>query len=127
MEELLQRVAASADIPIEKARAAVGMILAFLRKEGPTAEVDALLADIPGGLAAFGIETGAKAGGLLGGLAGMIGGGLMGLAAQLSSLGLSMSEMQTIGKEVLAFAREKVGDERLGQIVAAIPGLSQFL
>jgi hypothetical protein len=78
-------------------------------------------------LAAFGIETQAKSGGLLSGLAGAIGGGIMGLAAQLFSLGLGMSEMQTIGKEVFAFAREKVGEERLGQIVAAIPGLSQFL
>ena len=39
--------------------------------------------------------------------AGMMGGGgLMGLASQLSSAGLGMMEMQTVGKELFAFARE---------------------
>jgi hypothetical protein len=28
---------------------------------------------------------------------------------------------------VIAFAREKAGDEAIGEIVGAIPGLSQFI
>jgi hypothetical protein len=64
---------------------------------------------------------------LLGGVLGAMGGGLMGLVGSLTGLGLGMGEMQTIGKEVFAFAREKAGDERVGQVAAAIPGLSQFL
>jgi hypothetical protein len=124
MEELIQRVAAAASIPPEKAQTAIGMILAFLKKDGPAADVDALLAGLPGAA-----EAAAAKGpnGLLAGFAGAIGGGLMGLAGQLTSLGLGFGEMQAIGKEVFAFAREKVGDERLGQIVAAVPGLSQFV
>ncbi len=128
MEELIQRVAAAASIPPEQAQTAIGLILAFLRKEGPAADVDALLADLPGGPEAVAAATQTSSEGLLGSLMGaMGGGGLMGLGAQLMGLGLGMGEMQVIGKEVFAFAREKVGDERIGQIVATIPGLSQFL
>jgi hypothetical protein len=67
-------------------------------------------------------------GGILGGLLGMMpGGGLMGLAGQLSGLGLGMGEMQAVGKEIFAHAREHAGDETVGQVAAAIPGLHQFL
>jgi len=128
MEELIQRVTAAAGITPDKAETAIGMIFAFLKKDGPTAEVGALLAELPGAPeAAAKAEADGNSGGLLAGLAGAIGGGLMGLAGQLTALGLGMSEMQAVGKEVFAFAREKVGDERIGQIVGAIPGLSQFL
>jgi hypothetical protein len=40
---------------------------------------------------------------------GAMGGGLMGLAGRLTSLGLGMAEMQTIGRQVFAFVREKAG------------------
>jgi len=126
MEELIQRVAAAASITPEKAQTAIGMILAFLKKDGPAAEVDALLAGLPGAAEAAAAAAGNPSG-LLAGFAGAIGGGLMGLAGRLTSLGLGFGEMQAIGNEVFAFAREKVGDERIGQIVAAVPGLSQFV
>jgi hypothetical protein len=29
--------------------------------------------------------------------------------------------------ELIAYAREQVGDEAVGEIVAAVPGLSQFI
>jgi hypothetical protein len=38
-----------------------------------------------------------------------------------------MNEMQTAGRQLIAYAREKAGDERVGQIVATIPALGQFL
>ncbi len=128
MEELVQRVAAAAGITPDKAETAIGLIFAFLKKDGPAAEVDALLAELPGApQAAAKAEADGAPGGLLAGLAGAIGGGLMGLAGQLTALGLGMSEMQAVGKEVFAFAREKAGEERVGQVVGAIPGLGQFI
>ncbi len=128
MEELIQRVAAAAEITPDKAETAIGLILAFLKKDGPGAEVDALFAGLPGAQDAATAAAQGGSEGLLGGLIGaMGGGGLMGLGTQLMGLGLGMGEMQAVGKEVFAFAREKVGDERIGQIVATIPGLSQFL
>jgi hypothetical protein len=124
MEDLIARIAAEASIEPEVAQKAVGMILGFLQKEGPPAEVGALLAAIPGAAeAAAGQESSSTAGGVLG----AIGGGLMGLAGQLTGLGLGMGQMQTIGRQVFAYAREKAGDEAVGQVVAAIPGLTQFL
>ena len=51
----------------------------------------------------------------------------MGLASQLTDLGLGMGEMQIFGREVFAYVREKAGDELVGEIVSAIPGLGQFL
>jgi hypothetical protein len=129
MEDLIARVAASASIDPETAGKAIGMILAFLRKEGPAAEIDELFATVPGAAeaAAAADETGGEGGGMLSGLMGMMGGGLMGLAGRLTGLGLGMGQMQAIGREVFAYVREKAGDERVGQVAAAIPGLSQFL
>ena len=124
MEDLLNRIAEDAGIGKDKAQKAVGIILAFLRKEGPPADVNALFSALPGAaeLAAGGESEDAPAG-----LAGMIGGGVMALGGQLTNLGLGMGQMQTIGKHVFAYAREKAGDEAVGQVVAAIPGLGQFL
>lgn len=127
MEDLIARVTASASIDPEVARKAVGMIFAFLSKEGPRAEVEAMFAEVPGAAEAAAMAADDKGGGLLGGVMGMMGGGLMGLAGRLTGLGLGMTEMQAVGKEVFAFAREKAGDERVGQVAAAIPGLGQFL
>jgi len=66
--------------------------------------------------------------GLMGVSAGaMGGGGLMALGAELMGLGLGMEQIQTVGKEVFAYAREAAGDQVVGEISASIPGLSQFI
>jgi predicted lipid-binding transport protein (Tim44 family) len=131
MEELIARISASASVEPEVAQKAVGLILGFLRKEGPRAEIDALFAMAPGAAeAAARVEANAAdddADAPATGSFGAMGGGLMGLAGKLTGLGLGMGQMQMIGREVFAYAREKAGDERIGQVVATIPGLSQFL
>ena len=117
MEEVIARVAAAANLDADTAKKAVGIILGFLRKESDAPETEQLIAE----------NADAKGGGLMGGLAGMMGGGgLMGLASQLSSAGLGMMEMQSVGKELFAFAREKAGEDVVGQVAASVPGLSQF-
>lgn len=126
MEDLIARITAAGVDP-EIAKKSVDTILAFLRKEGPTAEVDALFAAVPGATEAAGAASGESGAGPLSGLTGAMGGGLMGLAGRLSSLGLDMGEMQTVGRQVFAYVREKAGDELVGQVAAAIPGLAQFL
>ena len=130
MEELIGRVASAADIPAEQAERAIGLVFAFLKKEAPE-EVDDMLAQVPGGDAAAtaGEVEKPNGNGLMGGLMGMMsgGGGLMGLASRLSGLGLGTGEMTTVGKEIFTFAREKAGDEKVGKVAAAVPGLSQFI
>jgi hypothetical protein len=127
MEDLIARIAAAAGVEPEIAKESVEMILAFLRKEGPQAEVDALFAAVPGAAEAADAASGESGGGALNGLIDATGGGLMGLAGRLTSLGLGMGEMQTIGRQVFAYVRDKAGDELVGQVAAAIPGLAQFL
>ena len=122
MQEMIDRVAAAAGLDATTAEQAVGMILAFLQKEGPGDQVATLLAALPGAadLAA------AHAGGG-GGIMGMFGGGgLMGLAGQLSGLGLGMGEMQSVGREVFTIGREQAGEDIVGEIAGSIPGLGQF-
>jgi hypothetical protein len=54
------------------------------------------------------------------------GGGIMGLGQQLMSQGLGMSEISTLAKETIAVARQHAGDETVDQVIASVPGLSQF-
>jgi hypothetical protein len=127
MEDLIQRVSAAAGIELPLAAKATGIILAFLQKEGPSEQVAEITAKLPG--AQDLIDRTANEGGegtMLGGLMGM-GGGLMGLAGKLTDAGLGMSQMQAVGKEIFAYARAKAGEDVVGEVVGAIPGLSQFV
>lgn len=130
MEELIERVAQAAGIDPVTARQAVAEILAFIQKEAPPEAVEDLKTKMPGSeeLAAS-ASGGGGGGGMLGALGGMMGGGggLMALAGKLGALGLGMGEMQTVGREVMGYAREKVGEDTVGQIAGSIPGLSQML
>ncbi|MCA3563672.1 MAG: DUF2267 domain-containing protein [Methylocystis sp.] len=128
MEELINRLVASVGIDADLARKAVGIILGFLQKEGPPPEVTAMLDAMPGARELIAEYAGAGSGGVLGGLMGMMGGGgVMGLGQQLMSAGLSMGQLSEVGKETFAFGREKAGEDAMGAIVGAIPGLSQFV
>ncbi len=127
MEDLVNRISAAAGIDPGLATKAIGMILNFLQKEGPAAEVGQLIAALPGAEAAM---TGAAGGGgLMGGLASMMpgGGGVMGLGAQLMGAGLTMGQVNTVAKEMFAYGRENAGEDAMGAIVGAIPGLAQFV
>ena len=125
MEELVQRVSESAGIDAATAEKAIGMILAFLRKEGPAEEVDQLMTAIPGAEEA---TPAAGGGGIMGMVSGLMGGGgVMGLGAQLMGVGISMDQIGKVSKELFAYGREKAGEDTMGGIVGNIPGLSQFV
>jgi hypothetical protein len=82
-------------------------------------------------LANLGAETEAANSGVLGTIGGLVnrvgGGGLMELAGELTGVGVSMSQMQSLGREFFAYGREKVGEDTMGSIVGAVPGLQQFV
>ena len=124
MEELLARVTQATGLDAATATKAIGIILNFLKKEGPPAEVNQLLASMPGVEAAM--AQAPESGGLAGMMAGM-GGGVMALGGQLMGAGVSMGQMQPLGRELFAFGREKAGEDVRGAIVGAIPGLTQFV
>lgn len=128
MEELIKRIVGKTDIGDELAEQAVGIILRFLNKDGPSALVGQVIDAIPGARALVDAEGNGKGGGLLGGLTGMVGGmGAMGALNELTSAGLDMSQVQSVTKEVVGFAKEKAGDDLVDEIIDAIPGLSQVL
>jgi hypothetical protein len=130
MNELVSRVAAAAGVSEDTARKAVGVILAFVQKEGAAAPVAEMMAKIPGAaeLASEAGEAGDGGGGMLGALGGMMGGGgLMALAGKLGGLGIGMGDMQGVGQAIFGYAREKAGEDVVGRVAGSIPGLSQFV
>lgn len=126
MDELVARVSAALGVDAEVARTAVGLVLGFLQKESRDGAVSELLALLPGAPEA--IQSAESAGGG-GGLAGLMGGmgGLMGLAAKLNGAGIDMSQIPKLGHEIFGYAEEKVGPEKLREIVDSIPGIAQFV
>ncbi len=127
MDELVAAIAGKTGLDQGTAGHAVGIVLAFLRKEGPAADIATLFAAMPGAQALADAAEGSS-GGLMGALGGMMpGGGLMALAGQLTSAGLSMDQMQELGHELFAYGRDKAGEDVMGSIVGSVPGLSQFV
>ena len=117
MDELLDRLVANIAVDRGVAEKAVGIILAFLLKEGPSDKVQELIGRMPGA------ETAMQAAD--DGSIGM--GGIMGVGTKLMAAGLGMEQMQAVTREIIAYAREKVGEDAVGEIVGSIPGLSHFV
>ena len=128
MDELIARITKATGLDAATAQKAIGIILAFLKKEGPPAEVNQLLAAMPGAEQAVAQAgdggPGATGGGFMGTLGG---GGVMGLGTKLMGAGVSMGQMQPLGRELFAYGREKAGEDVMGPIVGSVPGLSQFV
>ncbi len=123
MDELVQRLVANVGVEPAVARKAVGIIFDFLLKEGPTDKVKALIATLPDSASLDeAIADASGGGGIFGSM-----GGVMGAGSRLMSAGLSMADVQGVTREVLAFAREKAGEEAVSEVLNAIPGLSQFV
>jgi hypothetical protein len=126
MEELIARIIAKAGVDENTARAAVRIILTFLYQQGDSGKVTELVAKIPG--AAEYVESGDEdSAASLGGLGGLMGGATMEVLGKLQALGLGMGQIQGVTQETVGFAREKAGDAVVNDIVASIPGLSQFV
>ena len=119
MDELVGRLVASVGVDRGAAEKAVGIILDFLRKEGPPDKVKALIDGLPGAEALLAQHSDAGGAFSLG--------GIMGAGTKMMSAGLSMAQVQGVTRETIAYAREKIGDDAVGEIVGAIPGLSQFV
>ncbi len=113
MDELIGRLVANLGVERTTAETAVGIILAFLAKEGPPDKIQTMLAKLPGAEALM-QKAPAE-------------GGVMGAGMQMMAAGLSMGQVQDVTREFIAFAREKVGEDAVGELVGSIPGLSQFV
>jgi hypothetical protein len=121
MTELIDRIVSRVGIDRPIAEKAVGTILNFLSKEGPSDKVQALLAQLPDHEEMIAAAAG-ESGGMFGGM-----GGIMGVGAKLMGLGLGMTEIQNVIRELMAYCREHGAGDALGDIAATIPGLSQYI
>jgi hypothetical protein len=120
MDELTAWLAAKASIDDTVAEQTIGIILGYLRNEGPSDKVQALIDKIPGAEAAiYASEDSA-------GLARLMGGGLMAVGSRLMGLGLGIGDIQNVARELFRFGRDKIGEDQMGAIIAGTPGLSQF-
>jgi hypothetical protein len=123
MDELVGQLAAGAGIDDAVAAKAVGLMLGFLRDEGPSDKVQGLIDSIPGAEALISASGSSNMGG---GLARLMGGGLMALGTKLMGLGLGMSEIQNVARELFRFGRDKIGADQMGEIIAGTRGLNQL-
>ncbi len=120
MDELVGRLVAKVGVERSAAEKSVGIILDFLRKDGPPDKVQALIDKLPGAEALLSQQSDTG-----GGMFSM--GGIMGAGTKMMAAGLSMAQVQSVTRETIAYVREKIGDDAVGEIVGAIPGLSQFV
>jgi hypothetical protein len=120
MDELIGQLADEAGIDTAVAEKTVGIILGFLRIEGPSDKVQALIDTIPGAEA---VVAASNEGG---GLTRLMGGGLMAVGTRLMALGLGIGDIQNIARELFRFGRDKIGADQMGEIISGTPGLSQF-
>ena len=118
MDELIKRLVADVGIDAPSAETAVGIVLDFLAKEGPADKVQLLLAKLPGAKALLQKAAGENGSSM---------GGVMGAGMRMMGAGLSMGQVQSLTRQFIAYAREKVGEDEVGALVGAIPGLSQFV
>ncbi|WP_421983618.1 DUF2780 domain-containing protein [Roseibium sp.] len=130
MEELIKRIMAAAGIDQELATNAVGIILSFLKKEGPEDKMQLIFDALPGAAELVSArESAGSGGGLLSGLGSMMGGsmGAMGALSELNSAGLDMGGVQSVVKELVSYAKEKAGDDVVDEVISQIPGLNQVV
>lgn len=120
MDELTARLAAKAGIDSAMAEKTIGIMLGFLRNEGPSDKVQVLIDQIPGAEAAIAASSNRN------GFGRLMGGGLMALGTRLMGMGLGFDEIQSVARELFRFGRDKIGTDRMGEIIKGTPGLGQF-
>jgi hypothetical protein len=129
MQELIARATDATGLDAARAEKAIGILLNLLKTQGDQTKMVEFLARLPGAealITAHG-RDGAGAGGLLGMLGGGAMGGPLAAMAKLQAAGLNTDQMKALGKTVLAYAKEKAGEDLVRQVAGSIPGLSGFV
>jgi ABC-type microcin C transport system permease subunit YejB len=117
MQELIARISDKVGIDKELAKKAVCIIVNFLNQSAPGDKMEKLLDAIPGSRDI--LETGR------GGMSGMM--GAMAAANEMTEAGLDLEQVQDVSRETLQYAKEKVGEDTVNDIIGSIPGLSQYV
>jgi hypothetical protein len=114
MDELVDQISTATSLDPAIARKAIGIIVGFLRREGPADKVATMIDKLPGARV-LADENGTGSGGLLG------------VFNDLAGAGLSMTEIQAVASSFLTFAKTKIGEREVDDVVRGIPGLGQFI
>ncbi len=127
MDELIGQPAAKAGIDLSVAEETKGIMRGFLRSEGPSDKVQALMGRIPAAEAAIAAANGGSLARLMGSSLHFMGSGQdFTLRLALLEFSFGMVEIQTVARELLRFGRDKIGADHMGEIIAGTPKLSQF-
>lgn len=102
MDKLMERLTATVGLRRDIAGRTIGIILGFLRSDGPADKVEALIDTIPGTEAAIDSAGGS----------GMIG--------RWIGIGVK-AEIKGVARELFKFGRDRIGADRTGKIVAGTP------
>jgi hypothetical protein len=132
VQELIDKIVEKVGIDRQLAEQAVGIILGMIKSEGDEDDVGELISKLPGAGDLIGKASDSGAGparGLGGLISGALAGGnpVMKTLSKLQSEGLDMRQSQSIGLEVLDFAKEKAGEELVKRVTESIPGLSALI
>ena len=120
MDELIGQPAANAGVDDVVAEETIGNMLGFLRSEGPSDEVQALIDRIPGAEAAIAAASPDR------GLGMLMAHGIMAVDTRQMAPGLGFGGIQGIARELFKLSRDTIGADQMGEITAGTPGLSQF-
>jgi hypothetical protein len=120
MDELIGKLASKAGGGGLVAENTIGITLGFLGSEGPSDTGQALIDRIRRAEAAI------AAANTSGGLNELMGNGIMAVGTMLTAPGLRVGEIQGVDRELFGLFQDKVGAERMGEIIAGTPGLGQF-
>lgn len=128
MHVLIDRIVKKTALTEDQAKTAVGVILNFVSKNASGDDMNALMEAFPAAKNFLNAEETRENAGLLGGLASRMSSSVGMLAAlnELTSEGLSMAQIQAVARETITLAKERIGDERVNEIVAKVPGLKQI-
>jgi hypothetical protein len=114
METIVEDIAAATGVDRAEAEKAIGIIVGFIAREAPADKVEALFEKLPGARLLADANPGS-------------GDGLLGVFNDLASAGLGINEMQAVVLTFVKIAKADAGAAPVDEVVAAIPGLSQFL
>ncbi|WP_182084979.1 DUF2267 domain-containing protein [Aureimonas sp. ME7] len=117
MNELWNRIAASAEIEPDTAKLSVGYILAYMQAESADPAVGQMISETPEADEALGTA----------GDADFSGGGIMALGAKLMGLGLDMGQIRQVAEELVAYSKSTSGEDTVNRAISSVPALAPFV
>jgi hypothetical protein len=134
MKDVIDAIADKSGIERTKAEMIVGLILGFIKREGPPGPVSKLFAAFPEAdtiVAQASQQTVPPTGlgSLIGGLGSMLGGktgDALTLAGQLTATGVPIGKIEVAAQELFSRLKDEVGPAVISQILGSLPALSKL-